>query len=59
MRMGIMGDMGDIKLEDEERTRCEIWSRVMGYFRPVSQWNIGKQSEWADREMFKIPDWAK
>lgn len=39
----------------QERTRCEIWSRVMGYHRPVSSWNPGKQSEHADRVNFKEP----
>lgn len=39
----------------QERTRCEIWSRVMGYHRPVSNWNPGKQSEHADRVNFKEP----
>jgi hypothetical protein len=28
---------------------CEVFSRVCGYMRPVSAWNIGKTSEWADR----------
>jgi len=36
-----------------ERTRCEIWTRVMGYFRPVSSFNIGKKSEHYSREHFK------
>ena len=31
------------------RQRCEVWSRVMGYLRPVSHWNIGKKSEFAER----------
>ncbi|WP_447924465.1 ribonucleoside triphosphate reductase [Georgenia muralis] len=31
---------------------CEVWTRVMGYFRPVSSFNIGKQGEYAEREMF-------
>jgi anaerobic ribonucleoside-triphosphate reductase len=39
----------------EQRTRCEIYSRVMGYHRPVSEWNIGKQQEFADRQLFKEP----
>lgn len=42
------------ELKDEERTKCEIYSRVMGYFRPVSEWNIGKKQEFADRATFKI-----
>ena len=42
----------DVKLNDEERTRCEIWTRVMGYYRPVSAFNKGKQSEYFDRKYF-------
>ncbi len=42
-----------IELKDEERTRCEIWTRVMGYHRPVSTWNSGKQSEHNDRRYFR------
>ena len=33
-----------------QRTPCEIYSRVVGYLRPVKQWNEGKQSEFADRQ---------
>jgi len=33
---------------------CEIYSRVVGYYRPVNQWNKGKQSEFEDREEYKI-----
>jgi anaerobic ribonucleoside-triphosphate reductase len=40
---------------DEERTRCEVWTRVMGYHRPVSAWNPGKQSEHAERLYFVEP----
>lgn len=34
------------------RTRCEIWSRSVGYLRPVEQWNEGKQEEFKDRQTF-------
>jgi len=34
------------------KTRCEVYSRVVGYIRPVEQWNDGKQEEFADRKMF-------
>lgn len=37
-----------------ERTRCERYSRVVGYLRPVDQWNEGKKSEWDDRVMFAV-----
>lgn len=42
-------------LLDSERTRCEIWSRVMGYHRPLSAWNAGKQQEHRDRTPFREP----
>lgn len=31
---------------------CEVWTRVMGYFRPVQSFNIGKKGEYAERTMF-------
>lgn len=34
------------------RQRCEVYSRIVGYIRPISQWNIGKQAEWEDRKVF-------
>ena len=40
-------------LKNEERTRCEIWTRVMGYHRPVSAFNPGKKSEHAERTCFE------
>ena len=42
----------DIKLADEERQPCEIWTRVMGYHRPVSEFNKGKKSEFYSRVCF-------
>ena len=33
-------------------TECEIYSRVVGYLRPVNQWNRGKQQEFTDRKTF-------
>ena len=44
---------GDIRLDDAERQPCEIWTRVMGYHRPVASFNRGKQSEFAERRFFK------
>lgn len=42
-----------ITLIDEERQECEIWTRVVGYYRPVSEFNIGKKSEYNERKFFK------
>lgn len=35
---------------------CEVWSRIVGYFRPVDQWNKGKKSEYADRREYFVPE---
>ena len=34
--------------------KCEVYSRVTGYFRPMANWNKGKKAEFADRKTFKI-----
>jgi len=39
-------------LTDAERTRCEVWTRVMGYHRPVTSFNTGKKSEHRERRFF-------
>jgi hypothetical protein len=36
-------------IPEEKRTRCLVYSRIVGYLTPVVNWNKGKQSEWADR----------
>ena len=38
----------------ECRASCEVYSRVVGYIRPVEQWNKGKKQEFLDRQEFKI-----
>jgi len=42
-----------VTVTDEERQECEVWTRVMGYYRPVSEFNIGKKSEHAERLYFR------
>lgn len=42
-----------ITLREEERQRCEVWTRVMGYHRPVASFNIGKRGEFAERVHFE------
>lgn len=39
-----------------KRQACEVYSRVVGYLRPKSQWNKGKQSEYEDRKTFKVSE---
>lgn len=33
---------------------CEVYSRVVGYFRPVANWNRGKKEEFRDRKTFVV-----
>lgn len=42
----------DIQLSNEERQPCEVWTRVMGYFRPVSEFNIGKKANMPNASAF-------
>lgn len=50
-RMGrIMAEQ--VQLKDSERQPCEVWTRVMGYHRPVSSFNTGKKGEFYERKCF-------
>jgi hypothetical protein len=42
-----------ITLADSERQPCEVWTRVMGYHRPVASFNIGKKGEHCERRFFR------
>lgn len=44
----------NIKPENKKVIPCEIYSRVVGYFRPISQWNKGKQEEFKERKELKL-----
>lgn len=35
------------------KVKCEVWSRVVGYFRPIDSWNDAKQAEFADRHTYE------
>lgn len=49
-------EMGYVKglVPDESRRRCEVFSRIVGYLRPVDQWNKGKKAEFKDRQTFDV-----
>jgi len=38
-----------------EKIKCETYSRVTGYIRPISAWNNGKQQEQAERRYINMP----
>jgi anaerobic ribonucleoside-triphosphate reductase len=40
--------------EEFTGTKTEIHSRVVGYIRPVQQWNEGKEAEFEDRKTFDV-----
>ncbi len=41
-----------VDLPDKERQECEIWTRVMGYHRPIASFNRGKRGEFEERRYF-------
>jgi len=43
-------------MKQAKRTKCEVYSRVVGYLRPIDQCNDGKRQEINDRQMFKVND---
>jgi len=48
-------EQGKKKSEESfQGTKCEVFSRVVGYIRPVSQWNEGKEAEFKDRKNFEV-----
>ncbi len=44
-----------LKQNSEKRTKCIVYTRVMGYHRPVESFNIGKKAEHKQREYFVEP----
>lgn len=48
--------MDDKKMQAllEKRQACEVYSRVVGYLRPVQNWNEGKKAEYEDRAEYQV-----
>jgi len=42
-------------MEEKKRVPCEVYSRIVGYFRPVRNWNKGKRQEFLDRKVYHMP----
>lgn len=38
-----------------KRVACEVYSRIVGYLRPVADWNKGKQQEFLERKTYQTP----
>ena len=41
-----------------KRVACEVYSRIVGYLRPVQDWNKGKQQEFVERKTYTVPEAA-
>jgi ribonucleoside-triphosphate reductase (formate) len=44
-------------MNEKKRQKCEVYSRVVGYLRPVSQWNEGKQEEFLERKEYSVEEY--
>ena len=43
------GKGADAMTKQKKRQKCDVYSRVVGFITPTSQWNLGKKEEWKDR----------
>ncbi len=41
-------------MKQEKKIPVEVYSRVVGYFRPVNQWNKGKREEFSERKNYVV-----
>ena len=41
-----------------KRVPCEVYSRIVGYLRPVRDWNAGKQQEFTERATYDVQEAA-
>jgi len=41
-------------IPEGKRMRAEVYSRVVGFLRPVEAFNVGKQEEFKDRKTYKV-----
>ena len=39
-----------------KRVPCEVFSRIVGYIRPLQNWNVGKLQEYAERQVYDLPE---
>ncbi|MGI6149947.1 MAG: ribonucleoside triphosphate reductase [Firmicutes bacterium] len=54
----ICSEHGYLRGEQPDCPHCgqatEVWSRVVGFYRPVKNWNLGKQTEFGERKTFRV-----
>lgn len=54
LRLNLFVRNGSMKNKNK-KIPCLIYSRIVGYFQPIQQWNNGKKSEFNNRKTYKIP----
>ena len=42
--------------EQEKKVPCEVYSRIVGYLRPVQNWHEGKRQEFRERKTYRVPE---
>ncbi len=55
-------NLGEEKKEEKEKVyavKAEVYSRVVGYYRPVQDWNEGKREEFGERRYLRIEEDSK
>lgn len=45
---------GNVEGEVVLKVPCEVYSRIVGYLRPIQNWNAGKQQEFSERKTFNM-----
>ena len=50
---------GKVDICEKCGSKNEVWSRIVGYIRPIQQWNDGKRAEFDDRKMYKLEQKTK
>jgi anaerobic ribonucleoside-triphosphate reductase len=50
-----VSERGKLEAMSDKRTKCLVFTRAMGYHRPIESFNLGKQGEHAERVKFREP----
>jgi anaerobic ribonucleoside-triphosphate reductase len=45
-----------VKTKVEVKVPCEVYSRIVGYLRPIQNWNDGKRQEFKERKTFRVEE---
>ena len=56
--MTVQTTVGNINISDSMRQKCEVFDRVTGYYRPISEFNKGKKQEEKDKVRFSVSSLA-